>query len=85
MWERLALENEVAIYVRSLVAAERTKATVASRTLVRQQQESLGLSLTGLLRNRWIIGDDEKPARRPVSAEARASARDRLKVVAGGA
>src|SRR4051794_27783932 len=55
MWERNGQELEVALYVRSLAAAEKLDASVAARTLVRQQQESLGLSLPGLARNRWRI------------------------------
>lgn len=80
MWERLHLEVEVALYVRSLVGAEKLKAPVNLRTLVKQQQEALGLSLPGLARNKWKIeaGAAERgPARPP--------ARTRFKVVTGGA
>jgi hypothetical protein len=45
MWERNGQDAEVALFVRSLVAAEARDAPVAARTLVRQQQEALGLSL----------------------------------------
>jgi hypothetical protein len=78
-WERNGQEVEVALYVRSLVAAEHPDAIVGARTLVKQQQEALGLSLPGLARNHWRIGD-VAPA-----ATAEAPARARLKVVAGGA
>jgi hypothetical protein len=89
MWERNGQDVEVAMYVRSLVAAESRKATVATRTLVRQQQEALGLSLPGLARNHWRImeGDLE-----PASSDTRqrrtpsgGGARNRFKVVPGGA
>lgn len=56
-WERNGQEVEVALYVRSLVAAERLDAPTNLRTLVKQQQEALGISLPGLARNRWRIGD----------------------------
>ena len=79
MWERNGQELEVAMYVRSLAIAEKRDAPVASRTLVRQQQESLGLSLPGLARNRWRIGAGESR-----ESVARAPARGRLKVVQGG-
>lgn len=82
MWERNGQEVEVAMYIRSLVDAESSRATVASRTLVRQQQEALGLSLPGLARNRWRIGEAETMA--APRAVAGASARERFKVVAGG-
>jgi hypothetical protein len=59
MWERNGQELEVALYVRSLADAEQMDASVAARTLVRQQQEALGLSLPGLARNRWRIGEVE--------------------------
>lgn len=83
MWERNGQELEVAMYVRSLAAAERLDAAVAARTLVRQQQESLGLSVPGLARNRWAIEAETRqaaPAARPVGR----SAKDRFKVVSGG-
>ena len=82
MWERNQQHEEVALYVRSLVQAERLKATVASRTLVRQQQEALGLSLPGLARNRWII--DGEPESRTPSAPVDTSVRDRLRLVSNG-
>lgn len=64
MWEANGQAEEVALYVRSLAFAERPKAPVSSRVLVRQQQEALGLSLPGLARLRW------KVATAPVQSEA---------------
>jgi hypothetical protein len=55
MWEANHQETEVALYVRALKEAEKQSASVPSRTLVKQLQEALGLSLPGLARNRWII------------------------------
>lgn len=90
MWEANHQESEVALYVRSLADAEKPRASVAARTLVKQQQEALGLSLPGLARNHWIIdlpasagprsSDDDVVATRSGS-----SVRDRLKVVGRGA
>lgn len=82
MWERNGQEAEVAMYVRTFAAAEQMNATTACRTLVRQQQESLGISLPGLARNRWRIGGDEPAASAGPSPQ---SVRGRFKVVAGGA
>jgi hypothetical protein len=84
MWERLGLEVEVALYVRSVVAAERADAPVAARTLVRQQQESLGISLPGLARNRWRIGTPVAEQRAARPARSGPSARERFRVVDGG-
>lgn len=81
MWERNGQEVEVALYVRSLRMAEMPKAPTISRTLVKQQQEALGLSLPGLARNRWRIEHVEAAA--PPAAVGR-SARDRFRVVTGG-
>lgn len=89
MWERLGLEVEVALYVRSLAAAEKASAPVNARTLVRQQQEALGLSIPGLARNRWRIEDAEKsPASSAATsgrprATARKPARERFTVLDG--
>lgn len=86
-WERNGQEVEVALYVRALADAEKPNASVAGRTLVKQLQESLGVSLPGLARNRWRIdGDTQAPTqkaskRRAVSGK---SSRDRFEVIAGG-
>lgn len=82
-WERNGQELEVALYVRALVAAEAPGAKVTLRTLVKQQQEALGLSLPGLARNHWKIGDaEQEPANRPAEPKAKA-ARSRFKVIDG--
>lgn len=79
MWERNGQEIEVALYVRSVVDAEKADASTAARVLVRQQQEALGLSLPGLHRNRWLIEVEED---RPAPMRSASSSRSRLKVVA---
>ena len=82
MWERNGQELEVALYVRSVVAAEQLDAPTNARTLVRQQQEALGISLPGLARNHWrIAGDAETVA---AKAGPRAPSRGRFTVVPGG-
>ena len=78
MWERFGQELEVALYVRSVADAESREASVAARTLVRQQQEALGLSVPGLARNRWRIEQAEE------RREPRAVTRSRFTVVPGG-
>ena len=82
MWERNGQELEVAMFVRAVKDAESPNASVASRTLVKQMLEALGLSLPGMLRLKWRIGDPPKAARRAVAGS---SVKDRLKVVQGGA
>lgn len=83
-WERNGQEVEVALYVRALSAAEELDASVASRTLVKQLQEALGLSLPGLLRLRWKIGEPHPSASVRSSKPGGSSARDRFKVIQGG-
>jgi hypothetical protein len=82
-WERNGQELEVALYVRALVAAEAPDAKVTLRTLVKQQQEALGLSLPGLARNHWKIegaeGDQELSRAEPKAK----AARSRFKVIDG--
>lgn len=80
-WERNGQELEVAMYVRNLIAAERHDAASNVRTLLRQQQEALGLSLPGLLRNHWRIGHPEEES----VPRAAPSARGRLRVVSDAA
>lgn len=84
MWEINGQDVEVALYVRSLVAAEQLDAPVAARTLVRQQQEALGISVPGLHRNRWRISGATPTPRKQESTSGQSSIRDRLKVVQGG-
>ncbi len=55
MWERFDQAEEVAMYVRRLMAAEKRNAPAASFTAVRQLADSLGLSTPGMRANRWKI------------------------------
>ncbi|WP_306186956.1 hypothetical protein [Streptomyces sp. MK5] len=87
MWERLGQEIEVAMFCRKLAEAELPKASVELQKVVRQYLDSLGLSVQGMLRNRWRIepAAAEDPAEASVKPTARRrSARDRLKVVPSG-
>lgn len=83
-WERLGLVDQVAMYVRRRVAAEVADSPVNLGTLVRQLEDSLGISVPGMHSLRWRIAADEvaerRDAREPVK---RSSSRDRLKVVTG--
>lgn len=82
MWERLGQQIEVAMFVRKLGEAELPKASVELQKVVRQYLDSLGLSVQGMLRNRWRIATvtggqvGDAPA-----APARQSARSRMRVV----
>jgi len=83
MWESNGQMVEVALYVRSLKDAEKPKATVAARTLVRQQQDALGLTIPGLRANRWIIAGEAVAQHVDRSTTPPASsAKARLKLVA---
>ena len=86
-WEKLGLEIEVAVYIRTLVGAEAHDATASTRTLLRQQMDSLGLTVPGMARNRWIIegAEAQAPAAPAVTGDAqRASAKARLLKLEGG-
>jgi len=90
MWEKLGLDIEVALFVRTLAEAEHPDSRTEPMKLVRQYMESLGLTSPGMLRLRWKIGPAEtvpveEPADTPkATAPRRKSARDRLKVVTSG-
>jgi hypothetical protein len=86
MWEQLHQEFEVASYVRLLVRAESPRSSAIVWGQVKQFAESLGLSVSGMARNRWTIAtldqDDDSstlPAGSPV-----ASLTDRLRAVQSG-
>lgn len=74
------------MYCRGLAVAERTKATVASRTFVRQQADALGMTVPGLRANRWVIDIEESPEEqhRPRTRTERLGVKERLEVISGG-
>jgi hypothetical protein len=76
MWEANGQARQVAMYVRTLAEAEKPRASTQLRNLVKQQEEILGISLTGLARNRWTI--DHGPAAGAAHAHPSSSARARL-------
>ncbi len=85
-WEVLGQDLEVALYVRRFVAAEKPGAAATTAVVVRQLGEALGLTIPGLLRNRWQIGSQQS-APAPVApvptgtdggAQAGGSAKTRL-------
>lgn len=87
MWERLGQHHEVALFVRTLAEAEAPGAPLGAQRLVRSYLDSLGLSVQGMLRNRWrIVGDTTEPVKAPAAPAParRSSARSRLKVVPHG-
>lgn len=69
-WEVLGQELEVALYVRRFVAAEQHGASSSAVVVVRQLGEALGLTIPGLLRNRWQIGGGPGTAATPVGPAA---------------
>lgn len=88
-WEANGLDTEVALYVRTLIEAEKPEAATNLRTLTKTLQENLGLSYVGMLKFRWRLQHapasspatgTETPAARPARG-ARKSSRDRLTVV----
>lgn len=93
MWERFGQQLEVALYVRNVALVEEPGSPVNLGTLVRQQSDSLGLTTPGLRSNRWRIErpeHEERPAAPQktagrAAAKSRPSARDRWKVIDGGA
>lgn len=86
MWETLNLDFEVATYVRLIARAERPNSSAIIWGQVKMVAESLGLSASGMARNRWTVAsiepdaDDDAP-QAAVSAVADLSAR--LKAVSG--
>lgn len=90
IWEEMGQALEVALFVRTLVEAEKPDARVDIKKQVRGYLDSLGLSVQGMLRHRWKIAPPEGQVVEEPSAAAeeptarRRSARDRLKVVPSG-
>lgn len=84
VWEERHQEEEVALYVRALVAAEKSKASTASRSLVLRMMDSLMLTEAGLRSARCRI-EAANPATPTTQDTTGRSARTRLTLVAGGA
>ncbi|MEV6450929.1 hypothetical protein AB0M75_06440 [Streptomyces anulatus] len=86
MWEQLGQVLEVALFVRTLAETEQPDSKVEARKLARQYMESLGLTVQGMLRNRWKIvtavdADADEDDDEALDPPVRRSARDRMKVV----
>jgi hypothetical protein len=90
MWEEMGQALEVALFVRTLAEAERPDARVDIKKMIRGYLDSLGLSVSGMNRNRWRIAPvmdteaDVVPLEADRTERRRPSARDRLKVVPSG-
>jgi hypothetical protein len=86
-WEAMDQALEVALFVRTLAEAERGDGRVDVKKMVRSYLDSLGLSVSGMNRNRWKIApaiDAPEVTTGQEPAPRRPSARDRLKVVPSG-
>jgi hypothetical protein len=86
MWEQLHQDFEVASYVRCLYRAEGPRGSFNYWSQVKQIGESLGLSVSGMARNRWTIAkvDAEEEAGAPQASAQVTSLADRLKAARGG-
>lgn len=82
VWESLRWTREVAIYVRWQVLGELGDLDAAKEA--RQWSDRLGLNPAAMLRNRWKIAVDAAPVTRRTTTRT-AGARERFKVVEGGA
>lgn len=83
MWERLGLEIQVAMYVRTLRKAMEPRSADAHTKSLNTMLNSLGLTAAALASFRWVIDEGTAapaPRRAPTS-----TAKDRLAVIQGGA
>lgn len=85
MWEKLDQRYEVALFARNLARAEQPMASVELQKVVRQYLDSLGLSVAGMLRNRWRLAEPAETAGKAPRASAAApeSAKTRLRSISG--
>jgi hypothetical protein len=81
MWEQMHVHREVASYVRLLVRAELPGSSSLIWGQVKMHAESLGLSVSGMQRNRWVIGALDEPDTARKAPAAVASLSDRLKAL----
>ena len=80
MWKKLALEYEVAAYVRAYIESTSAESNSGLKTAALRMAAEIGLSLPGMHSFRWKFAEDELGAKRAASAPARSglSAKDRL-------
>lgn len=71
-WQLYGMEIEVAIYVRHLAEVEVVGANATARRLLLSQMDSLGLTMGGRAKNRWIIASPGHPKAKPAEAPDRA-------------
>lgn len=81
-WERQHLELTVANYIRVQHDSERRSSPTNMRTLAKQLAEDLGLTVGGMLRNKWRFGEPAAPRRKQPK---RPSSKTRLTVVSDDA
>lgn len=88
MWERLHLEQQVALYLVTFRDSMLPSAPASTRTAVLRMEEELGISASGMARHRWRIAADEVAEARDLqlqnakpSAAAKQSAAARLKAI----
>jgi hypothetical protein len=89
VWEDMGQELEVALFVRTLAEAERPEARADIKKMIRGYLDSLGLSVSGMLRNRWKIAPSADAVvldlpTATAAAPRRPGPRDRMKVVTNG-
>lgn len=85
MWEHDGQQEEVALYVRTLVRSEVSFADPKLLPIVIRMQEALGLSQPGLLRRRWKIEEPAEPAKKRSNDPDRAAQKAALRAIVGGA
>ena len=85
-WEQRGLEVEVAIYVRTRVAAEKPGVTTALLAEVRRQRDSLGLTIAGYRAAKFTpqVNPTQGPGRQKATGTAGSTPRWRPEVLEGG-
>lgn len=85
-WERNGQQDEIAVYVRTLVHSTKGDPNPQLFTLLLRQQTELGLNMGGLLKNHWRIVDDAAPATRTRGDDTdRTATKASLRTIIGGA
>lgn len=83
-WERLRLEVQLAIYIRTLGEASRRGANAAIRAEQRRQADALGLTANGMKSLRWILPAAAAQTFEATGTETPRPAKERFRVVPGG-
>lgn len=82
-WAALGMRFQVAAYVRAFLESVQPEASAGLKTAVLRMETELGLSVSGLHGNGWLI-EASDPEETPKAKRSSSGARSRMRLINGG-